>query len=102
MKLAIFGATGTVGSELLTRALDAGHDVRALVRTPSKVPGQHPRLTVVAATSEISPRSSTRLTGATPFSARSVRPTDMTPICVASAPRTSSPRCASSRSAGSW
>ena len=47
MKLAIFGATGTVGSELLAQALDAGHDVRALVRTPSKIPDQHPRLTVV-------------------------------------------------------
>jgi hypothetical protein len=47
MKLAIFGATGTVGSELLTQALDGGHDVRALVRTPSKLPSQHPRLTAV-------------------------------------------------------
>ncbi len=47
MKLAIFGATGTVGSELLTQALDAGHDARALVRTPSKLPRQHRRLTVV-------------------------------------------------------
>jgi putative NADH-flavin reductase len=47
MKLAIFGATGTVGSELLTQALDAGHDVRALVRTPSKIPDQSPGLTVV-------------------------------------------------------
>jgi putative NAD(P)-binding protein len=47
MKLAIFGATGTVGSELLTEALDAGHDIRALVRTPSKIPGPHPQLTVV-------------------------------------------------------
>jgi nucleoside-diphosphate-sugar epimerase len=47
MKLAIFGATGTVGSELLTQALDDGHDVRALVRTPSKLPGDLARLTVV-------------------------------------------------------
>jgi putative NADH-flavin reductase len=47
MRLAIFGATGTVGSELLTQALYAGHDVRALVRTPSKLPRQHPKLTIV-------------------------------------------------------
>jgi putative NADH-flavin reductase len=47
MKLAIFGATGTVGSELLTQALDAGHDVRVLVRTPSKLPSEHNRLAVV-------------------------------------------------------
>lgn len=36
MKLAIFGATGTVGSELVNQALAAGHDVRALVRDASK------------------------------------------------------------------
>lgn len=37
MKLAIFGATGVTGSELLKQALEAGHEVTALVRTPSKV-----------------------------------------------------------------
>ena len=46
MKLAIFGATGTVGSELLTQALNAGHDVRVLVRDPAKLP-EHNRLAVV-------------------------------------------------------
>ena len=47
MRLAIFGGTGTVGSALLTQALDAGHDIRALVRAPSKLGGEHARLTVV-------------------------------------------------------
>jgi uncharacterized protein YbjT (DUF2867 family) len=47
MKLAIFGATGTVGSELLRQALDAGYDVRALVRTPSKLPSHSSQLTLV-------------------------------------------------------
>ena len=47
MRLAIFGATGTVGSELLAQALAAGHDVRALARTPSKLPAGQPRLTSV-------------------------------------------------------
>jgi uncharacterized protein YbjT (DUF2867 family) len=47
MKLAIFGATGTVGSELLTQALDAGHDLRVLVRNPAKLPSQRPHLTAV-------------------------------------------------------
>ena len=32
MKLAILGATGTVGHEIVTQALAAGHDVTALVR----------------------------------------------------------------------
>ncbi|MGH3264383.1 MAG: NAD(P)-dependent oxidoreductase [Trebonia sp.] len=47
MRVAIFGSTGTVGSELLAQALAAGHDVRALARTPSKLPAGHPRLTVL-------------------------------------------------------
>jgi putative NADH-flavin reductase len=47
MKLAIFGATGRVGSELLAQALDAGHNVRVLVRTPSKLQGEHARLAIV-------------------------------------------------------
>lgn len=34
MKLAVLGATGTVGRELVTQALAAGHDVTALVREP--------------------------------------------------------------------
>jgi uncharacterized protein YbjT (DUF2867 family) len=47
MRLAIFGATGTVGTELLTQALDAEHEVHALVRTPSKLPREHPLLSVL-------------------------------------------------------
>jgi putative NADH-flavin reductase len=47
MRLAIFGATGTVGSELLAQALDTGHEVRALARTPSKL-APRARLTVLA------------------------------------------------------
>jgi uncharacterized protein YbjT (DUF2867 family) len=47
MRLAIFGATGTVGSELLTQALDAGHEVRVLVRNPSKLPMSHAAAVVV-------------------------------------------------------
>ncbi|AJD90638.1 hypothetical protein JMA_13210 [Jeotgalibacillus malaysiensis] len=34
MKLALFGATGRVGSVILERALEDGHQVRALVRDP--------------------------------------------------------------------
>ena len=48
MRVAIFGATGTVGSELLTQALGAGHEVSVLARTPSKLSGRSERLTVVA------------------------------------------------------
>lgn len=38
MKLAIIGATGFVGAELLKEALSRGHEVTAIVRHPEKVP----------------------------------------------------------------
>jgi putative NADH-flavin reductase len=38
MKLAIFGATGRIGGFLLSWALDAGHDVHALARSPQALP----------------------------------------------------------------
>jgi putative NADH-flavin reductase len=47
MKLAILGATGKVGGHALQSALAAGHHVRALVRTPSKLATRHERLEVV-------------------------------------------------------
>ena len=47
MKLTIFGAAGRTGIPLVQQALDAGHDVVALVRTPSKLPIKNERLTVV-------------------------------------------------------
>lgn len=37
MKLAIFGATGSVGSECVRLALAAGHELTALVRDPKKL-----------------------------------------------------------------
>ncbi len=47
MKLVIFGAAGRTGIPLTQQALDAGYSVVAFVRTPSKLPVVHPRLTVV-------------------------------------------------------
>ena len=38
MKLALLGATGGVGREVLSQAIAAGHAVTALVRNPSKLP----------------------------------------------------------------
>jgi len=37
VKITIFGATGALGSECLTQALDAGHEVTVLVRSASKL-----------------------------------------------------------------
>ncbi|CAN5124311.1 hypothetical protein BH18CHL2_BH18CHL2_11810 [soil metagenome] len=46
MRIALFGAAGSIGSAVLSRALENGHEVRALARDPSKVEA-HPSLTVV-------------------------------------------------------
>jgi putative NADH-flavin reductase len=37
MKLTIFGATGATGTELARQALDAGHEVTAVVRDPGRM-----------------------------------------------------------------
>lgn len=47
MHIAIFGATGRTGARVMDRALKAGHEVRALVRDPSKLTTKSPRLTVI-------------------------------------------------------
>jgi len=47
MKLAIFGVTGLSGGRVLAQALEQGHEVRVLVRDPSRVVLSHPRLTVL-------------------------------------------------------
>lgn len=50
MKIAIIGATGFVGSGILSESLDRGHDVTAIVTNPDRLP-THPRLNGVKATS---------------------------------------------------
>jgi putative NADH-flavin reductase len=42
VKLLVVGATGGVGRHLLAQGLAAGHDVRALVRDPSRLPAGVP------------------------------------------------------------
>ena len=48
MKLTVFGATGGVGREVVTQALDAGHHVTAYVRIPAKLGLTRPNRTVLA------------------------------------------------------
>jgi hypothetical protein len=45
MKIVLLGATGGVGGHFLNKALAAGHQVNALVRTPSKL-AERPNLTI--------------------------------------------------------
>lgn len=47
MKLAIFGATGRTGVPLVQQALEYGHSVMALVRTPTKVSLKNESLTLI-------------------------------------------------------
>jgi putative NADH-flavin reductase len=49
MKLILFGATGQIGRQTLTQALERGHTVTAFVRDAAKLDVTHPNLTVVAA-----------------------------------------------------
>jgi len=47
MKVAIFGATGGTGQQLVAQALEAGHIVQALVRDPSRLTHTNPDLTLI-------------------------------------------------------
>lgn len=44
MKLVIFGATGTVGQQVVDQALQQGHQVTAFARNPAKLTVAHPHL----------------------------------------------------------
>jgi putative NADH-flavin reductase len=46
MKLIIFGATGSIGRQLVQQALQKGHLVTAFVRDPSKLTIQHANLKI--------------------------------------------------------
>ena len=47
MKLLVIGATRGIGHNLLEQALEEGHEVRALVRSSSRLNFQHHRITVI-------------------------------------------------------
>jgi putative NADH-flavin reductase len=47
MNLTVFGATGGVGREVVSQALDVGHHVTAYLRNPAKLTVTQPNLTVI-------------------------------------------------------
>jgi putative NADH-flavin reductase len=49
MKITVFGATGGIGGHLVRQALDAGHQVTAVVRDPARFDQHHAALTVFTA-----------------------------------------------------
>ena len=53
MKITLFGATGSLGSECLRQAVLAGHDVTVLVRSAAKLPADlRDRISVVEGDAE--------------------------------------------------
>ncbi|HVA91007.1 MAG TPA: NAD(P)-dependent oxidoreductase [Chloroflexota bacterium] len=48
MKIVVFGASGVLGRRITQEALDRGHDVIAVVRDPSRLTLESPRLTAAA------------------------------------------------------
>ena len=47
MKLIIFGSTGDTGRQIVTQALEQGHDVTAFVRSPERLDQKHEKLQVI-------------------------------------------------------
>ena len=47
MKLIIFGSTGRTGRQVVTQALEQGHDVTAFARSPEKLDQKHEKLQVI-------------------------------------------------------
>ncbi len=61
--LAMIGATRGIGRIALERALERGHDVRALVRAGSNLDVEHPNLTIVPGDATVADDVSTLLQG---------------------------------------
>jgi putative NADH-flavin reductase len=47
MKLIVFGSTGPTGRQVVTQALEQGHDVSAFARSPEKLDQEHEKLQVI-------------------------------------------------------
>ena len=46
-KIALFGGSGKTGQAFIPQALEAGHQIKALARTPAKISQASPNLTVI-------------------------------------------------------
>ncbi|MFE2283381.1 NAD(P)-dependent oxidoreductase [Streptomyces sp. NPDC059443] len=59
-KIALFGATGTIGSRVLHEALGRGHQVTAVVRDPARLAGADPGTAAVVPGNILDPSSVTQ------------------------------------------
>src|SRR3954470_15549266 len=55
MRITVFGATGGVGGHVVRQALDAGHQVTAVVRDVTRLRLEHPALTVATMADALEP-----------------------------------------------
>ena len=99
MQLAIFGATGTVGSELVSQALAAAHHMRALARDASNL--GDPRLEIVCGDVIDTAAVGQTIGGADAVLSTLGATAEDHPHTRRAAPRTSSARCARKTSTGS-
>jgi putative NADH-flavin reductase len=103
MKLTIFGATGRIGGHLLNWAVDAGHDVHVLARSPQAL---RPRdgLTVTGGDVLDPAAVAVVISGAdavlSAVGGRRSATTSTTPSCSPRPPRTSSTGCTRPAPAG--
>ncbi len=47
-RIALFGGSGRTGQQFIPKALSAGYAIRALARSPEKIPQKDPQLTVIS------------------------------------------------------
>ena len=47
MKIAVFGGTSVMGKSFVAQALEAGHSIQVLARTPEKMDQEHEDLSVL-------------------------------------------------------
>ncbi|HEX4223932.1 MAG TPA: NAD(P)H-binding protein [Pseudonocardiaceae bacterium] len=55
MRITVFGATGGIGAQVVRQAIEAGHQVTAVVRDPARLAGPRPDRIVTAAVTEAPP-----------------------------------------------
>jgi len=75
MKIALFGASGTIGQRIAQEALNRGHEVTAIVRNPSRISISHPHLAITEGNVS-DPASVTKVVGGHDAVINAIGPTD--------------------------
>src|SRR6185312_8807520 len=86
MKIALFGASGTIGQRIAREALNRGHEVTAVVRDPARMPFADAHLTVTKG-DVLDPASVARVVAGQDAVVSAVAPTPGHPQMLAEAAR---------------